>query len=62
LIVEVGNGEALARAIIGLLATRNFADNLGRSGRDLVRSRACAAMVNPRVVATFSGRSEKAAA
>jgi glycosyltransferase involved in cell wall biosynthesis len=61
-IVDAGDGEALAKAIIGLLANRDLRDAMSVAGRDLVRARAGAATVHPRVVATFSGRSEKAAA
>ena len=62
LIVEAGDGEALAQAVIGLLATNDLAQTISRSGRDLVRARAGAAIIHPRIVATFSGRSEKVAA
>ena len=62
LLVEAGDSEALARAITDLLVTRDLAESLAGSGRDLIRSRACAAIVHPQVVATFLGRSEKAAA
>jgi glycosyltransferase involved in cell wall biosynthesis len=62
LVVDVGDGEALAKAIIGLLANGDLAETISRSGRDLVRHRASAAVVHPRIVATFSGGDEKAAA
>jgi glycosyltransferase involved in cell wall biosynthesis len=62
MIVEAGDAEALARAIIELLATTDLAESVSRCGRDLIRSRADTAIVHPRIVATFSGRNEKAAA
>jgi glycosyltransferase involved in cell wall biosynthesis len=60
--VEGGDVEALARAIIGLLGPAGLAPSISRSGRDLVRARASAAIVHPQVVSTFSGRNERAAA
>ncbi len=62
LLVDAGDSEALAQAIIEMLGTKELAQAMGRSGRDLVRSRGGAAMVHPAVVATFSRRREKAAA
>jgi phosphatidylinositol alpha-1,6-mannosyltransferase len=62
LMVDAGDGAALARAIVSLLASGDLAKSLGRAGYEFVRSRADAAVVHPRIVATFSGRNEKAAA
>ncbi len=62
LLVEAGDSEALAHAIVELLGARDLADAMGRAGRELVRSRASAGAAYPPIVATFSGRREKAAA
>jgi glycosyltransferase involved in cell wall biosynthesis len=62
LLVEPSDAEALARAVTRLLFVAGLADTITRSGRDLIHSRANATIVHAQVLATFSGRSEKAAA
>jgi glycosyltransferase involved in cell wall biosynthesis len=62
LMIEAGDAEALARAIIELLGKKDLVEAIGRSAGHLVRSRGGGAVVHPSIVATFSGRREKAAA
>ncbi len=62
LAVEPADIDGLAEAIIRVLGDADLAGALGRAGRDLVLSRTCRAVIDPRILATLEGAAGRAAA